>query len=113
MRTPGALALTLLALSACGESASDEDQVRDAIGDYAKAVSGNEPERVCELLVTRAGERPPERCRDRVEVVAWRPGSRRVRWRYVRSACAGQPPWLLWRAASASICGASTGPGGS
>jgi len=66
MRTCAALALTLLAFGGCGGSPSDQDQVRDAIGDYAKAVGGDDPERVCELLVTRGGKRPPERCRDRV-----------------------------------------------
>ncbi len=66
MRTRAALALTLLALGGCGGSPSDQDQVRDAIAGYAKAVSGDDPERVCELLVTGAGDRPPERCGDRV-----------------------------------------------
>ena len=69
MRAPAAiLAVAALALGACGGSdpESDEDQVRGAIGDYASAVGGDEPERVCDLLVTPGGKRPPERCRERV-----------------------------------------------
>lgn len=65
MRCPAALALAALALSACGGS-SDEDRIRTAISDYAKAVGGDDPERVCELLVRAGGQRPPERCEDRV-----------------------------------------------
>jgi len=68
MRAPAALALSVLALSACGGSdpPSDPDQVRAAITDYVKAVGGDDPERVCDLLVTPQGQLPPERCRDRV-----------------------------------------------
>ncbi len=69
MRSPAALALAVLALSACGGSdpPSDADQVRTAIAGYVEAVEGDDPERVCELLVTPRGHRPPERCRDRVD----------------------------------------------
>ena len=67
MRSPAALALAVLAMSACGESdpPSDQEQVRAAIGDYVEAVGGDDPERICDLLVTPRGQRPPERCRDR------------------------------------------------
>ena len=68
MRTPAALVLAAQALSACGDSdpPTDAERVRAAIGDYAEAVRGDDPERVCELLVTVRGRRPPERCDDRV-----------------------------------------------
>jgi len=68
MRMPAATVLAALALSACGgsDSDSDQDQVRTAIGDYVKAVGGDDPGRVCDLLVTAGGRRPPERCADRV-----------------------------------------------
>ena len=78
MRVPAALVPVAAALAAasCGGSdpRSDEDQIRSAVSDYAAAVGGEDPERVCELLVT-AGQlrrsegargRQRDRCRDRV-----------------------------------------------
>jgi len=68
MRAFAALALGVLFLAGCGGSdpPSDEDQVRTTISDYGKAVGGDEPERLCDLLVTPRGERPPEQCAARI-----------------------------------------------
>ena len=76
MRSPAALALAALALTACGGSDpdTDQDRVRAAIADYAAAVGGDDPEQVCDVLVTRAQlegtaearDRDRDRCRDRV-----------------------------------------------
>lgn len=76
MRTPAALAVAALVLSACGGSDSDshQDQVRSAIAGYVAAVKGDDPSRACDVLVTRAllarsaaaRERERERCRRRV-----------------------------------------------
>jgi hypothetical protein len=61
-------AAAVLALSACGgsDADSDEDQVRKAISSYYEALGGDEPERVCDLLVTPGGKLPPARCRKRM-----------------------------------------------
>ncbi len=75
MRAPAALALAVLALSACGpDPKSNKDQIRDAVGDYAAAVDGENPKQVCDVLVTpkqlditaAARKRDRDRCRDRV-----------------------------------------------
>lgn len=92
MRTPAALAVAAaLALGGCGGSdpPPDEDQVRTAIGDYAAAVGGDDPERVCDLIVARDGKRPPERCEDRVRRAGMQPlGRIRVRSVRVRGSSA-------------------------
>ena len=62
MRAPAAiLAVAALALGGCGGSdpESDEDQVRKAIASYQEALAGDEPEKVCDLLVTPAGSSRP------------------------------------------------------
>jgi len=69
MRVPAAiLVVAALALGGCGGSdpESDEDQVRKAISSYQEALAGDEPEKVCDLLVTPGGELPPEQCRKRM-----------------------------------------------
>ncbi|HEX5911281.1 MAG TPA: hypothetical protein VFY44_12375 [Thermoleophilaceae bacterium] len=68
MRAPAAFfVVAALALGGCGGSdPSDEDQVRKAISSYYEALGGDEPEKVCDLLVTARGELPPPRCRKRM-----------------------------------------------
>lgn len=77
MRTPVALtAVVALALSGCGDAdpPSDETQVRGAVDDYSAAVRGDQPQKACDVLVTRSQlsrsaesrERDRERCRGRV-----------------------------------------------
>ena len=69
MRAPAAIfSAAALALGGCGGSdpQSDEDQVRGAIASYQEALTGGEPEKVCDLLVTAGGTLPPDRCRKRM-----------------------------------------------
>ena len=92
MRTPAALAVAAaLALGGCGGSdpPPDQDQVRSAVADYVAAVGGDDPERVCELIVAQDGKRPPERCADRIQRAQMQPlGRVRVRTVRVRGSSA-------------------------
>ena len=90
MRRVAALALAVVLLGGCGGSdPSDEDQVRNAISSYQQAVGGDDPERVCELMVARDGKRPPEQCAERIRRARLQPlGRVRVRAVRVRGASA-------------------------
>jgi hypothetical protein len=68
MRAPAAiLVVAALAAAGCGGSdPSDEDQVREAISSYQEALGGDQPGKVCDLLVTAGGKLPPDRCRKRM-----------------------------------------------
>ena len=70
------LLCTAVALPACGggdDSPSDETQIRSAVKDYANALSGRKPERLCDVLITKSllsesgdkREKDLARCRDR------------------------------------------------
>lgn len=91
MRTPAVLAVAAaLVMGGCGGSdPSDQDQVRATVAHYAAAVGGDDPGRVCDLIVAADGKRPPEQCRDRVARGRLQPlGPVRVRAVRVRGASA-------------------------
>lgn len=52
---------TLAAVAACalfascggGGGKSDEEQIRQAVADYTKAISGKNPSKLCDVLITR------------------------------------------------------------
>ena len=51
------LLCTAVALPACGggsDGPSDEDQIRSSVKDYANALSGEKPERLCDVLITKS-----------------------------------------------------------
>lgn len=83
MRPAAVLVACLLAAAGgCGGSdpPSDRDQVRTTIADYVAATGGDDPERVCDLLVDSRSRLPPERCSARVGDGRLRsPGRVRVR----------------------------------
>jgi hypothetical protein len=43
----------LLASCGGGEGKSDEDQIRQTVSDYTKAISGKNPSKLCDVLITR------------------------------------------------------------
>lgn len=58
-------ACALLASCGGGEGESDEDQIRQTVVDYAKALSGKDPSKLCDVLITRKIADAPKKDRDK------------------------------------------------